>query len=139
MTWKNSQRMQFGRRSEQLPEDQLQFAFEEIEASLASNEAEAEKRSPALRKTNTAHRRAGRGRLPAHLPRVEVVLMPESTACPCCQGALIEIGADTSERLDVIPARFRVLVTKRPKLACRACAGMVLAHYEREYGGKKRG
>ncbi|MCP6390449.1 transposase, partial [Klebsiella pneumoniae] len=60
------QRMQFGRRSEQLPEDQLQFAFEEVEASLAGNEAEAEKRSPELRKTNTAQRRAGRGRLPAH-------------------------------------------------------------------------
>jgi transposase len=120
------QRMQFGRRSERLPEDQLQFAFEEVEASLAGNEAEAEKCSPELRKTNTAQRRAGRGRLPAHLPRVEVVLMPESTACPCCQGALVEIGADTSERLDVIPAQFRVLVTKRPKLACRACAGVVL-------------
>ncbi|MDO9714697.1 transposase, partial [Paracraurococcus lichenis] len=40
------QRMQFGPRSERLPEDQLQFAFEEAEASLASNEAEAEKRSP---------------------------------------------------------------------------------------------
>ncbi|MBI0539757.1 IS66 family transposase [Roseomonas sp. KE2513] len=120
------QRMQFGRRSEQLPEDQLQFAFEEVEASLAGNEAEAEKGSPELRKTNTAKRRAGRGRLPAHLPRIERMLMPESTACPCCQGALVEIGADTSERLDVIPARFRVLVTRRPKLACRACEGMVL-------------
>ncbi|MDO9714691.1 transposase, partial [Paracraurococcus lichenis] len=40
------QRMQFGPRSERLPEDQLQFAFEEAETSLASNEAEAEKRSP---------------------------------------------------------------------------------------------
>ena len=48
------QRMQFGRRSERLPEDQLQFAFEEVEASLAGNEAEAEKRSPELRKQNTA-------------------------------------------------------------------------------------
>ncbi|TPG35583.1 IS66 family transposase, partial [Roseomonas nepalensis] len=120
------QRMQFGRRSEQLPEHQLQFAFEEVEASLAGNEAEAEKGSPELRKTNTAQRRAGRGRLPAHLPRVEVVLMPESTACPCCQGALVEIGTDTSERLDVIPAQFQVLVTQRPKLACRVCAGVVV-------------
>ena len=114
-------RMQFGRRSESLPEDQLQFAFEEVEASLAGNEAEAEKRSRELRKTNTARRRAGRGRLPAHLPRIERVLMPGSTACPCCQGPLVEIGADTSERLDVIPAQFQVLVTRRPKLACRVC------------------
>lgn len=120
------QRMQFGRRSERLPEDQLKFAFEEVEARLASNEAEAEKGSPELRKTNTARRRAGRGRLPAHLPRIERVLMPESTACPCCQGPLVEIGADTSERLDVIPARFQVLVTRRPKLACRTCEGVVV-------------
>ena len=120
------QRMQFGPRSERLPDEQLQFAFEEVEASLAGNEAEAEKGSPDLRQKNTARRRAGRGRLPAHLPRIEQVLLPESTTCPCCQGAMVEIGADTAERLDVIPAQFRVLVTKRPKYACRACQGVVV-------------
>ena len=119
-------RMRFGPRSERLPEDQLQFAFEEVEASLAGNEAEAEKRSPELRRRRAARRRAGRGRLPAHLPRIEQVLLPESTACPCCRGELVEIGCDTAERLDVIPARYRVLVTKRPKLACRACDGIIL-------------
>lgn len=36
------------------------------------------------------------------------------------------IGEDTSERLDVIPVQFRVIVTKRPKLACRACPGTVV-------------
>ena len=120
------QRMQFGRRSEQLTADQLQFAFEEVEASIAGTEAEAEKRSPELRRQRAIRRRAGRGRLPAHLPRIEQVLMPEDTACPCCRGAMVEIGTDSSERLDVIPAQFRVLVTKRPKLACRACAGVVV-------------
>jgi transposase len=120
------QRMQFGPRSERLPDEQLQLAFEEVEASLAGNEAEAEKRSPDLHKKNTARRRAGRGRLPAHLPRIEQVLLPESTACPCCRGEMVEIGADTAERLDVQPAQFRVLVTKRPKFACRACQGVVV-------------
>jgi transposase len=120
------QRMQFGPRSERLPEDQLQFAFEEVETSLAGTEAEAEKRSPDLRQKNTVRRRAGRGRLPAHLPRIEQVLMPESTACPCCRGEMVEIGADTAERLDVLPAQFRVLVSKRPKFACRACQGVVV-------------
>lgn len=119
-------RMQFGPRSERLPEDQLQFAFEEVEAAIASTEAEAEKRSPDLREKNAARRRKGRGRLPDHLPRIEQVLMPESTACPCCQGAMIEIGCDSAERFDVIPVQFRVLVTKRPKFACRACAGVVV-------------
>jgi transposase len=120
------QRMQFGPRSERLPEDQLQFAFEEAEASIAGNEAEAEKRSPELRGQRAARRRAGRGRLPAHLPRVEQVLMPECTACPCCRGEMVVIGCDTAERLDAIPAQYRVLVTKRPKLACRACEGVVV-------------
>jgi transposase len=119
-------RRQFGRKSERLPEDQLPFAFEEIEATLAGNEAEAGKRSPGAREEADRRRRSGRGRLPAHLPRVEVVLAPEATARPCCQGPLVKIGTDAAERLDVIPARFRVVVTKRPKLACRTCSGVVL-------------
>src|SRR3712207_59619 len=119
-------RMRFGRKSERLPEEQLHLAFEELEASIAANEAEAEKRSPKLREERAAKRREGRGRLPVHLPRAEVVLAPGDTACPCCRGEMAVIGHDTSERLDVIPSQFRVLVTRRPKLACRACAGVVV-------------
>ena len=36
------------------------------------------------------------------------------------------IGEDTAERLDVIPAQFRVVVTHRPKYACRACEQAVV-------------
>jgi transposase len=36
------------------------------------------------------------------------------------------IGEDTAERLDVIPAQFRVIVTHRPKYACRACEEAVV-------------
>ena len=36
------------------------------------------------------------------------------------------IGEDESQRLDVVPAQFRVIVTHRPKLACRACEGIVV-------------
>ena len=119
-------RRQFGQKSERLPKEQLLFAFEEIEATLAENAAVAGKASPALRDNQVKRRREGRGRLPAHLPRVEVVLAPEATVCPCCRGPLVEIGVDAAERLDVIPAQFRVVVTKRPKLACRACSGVVV-------------
>ncbi|KIC35395.1 hypothetical protein RA27_22855 [Ruegeria sp. ANG-R] len=31
------------------------------------------------------------------------------------------IGEDISERLDIIPAQFRGIVTRRPKYACRSC------------------
>src|SRR3712207_1102943 len=119
-------RRRFGRKSEQLAEERRRFALEEIEATRAESAAEAGKRSPALRNGQAERRRAGRGRLPARLPRIEVVLAPEATACPCCQGPLVKIGVDAAERLDVIPAQFRVVVTKRPKLACRACPGVVL-------------
>jgi transposase len=119
-------RMQFGRKSERLPEDQLYFAFEEIAATLAASQAEAEKTSPQRRAKETEARRKTRGQLPAHLPRVEVVIKPAESSCPCCRGAMVVIGADISDRLDVIPAHYQVLVTKRPKLACRACEGVVV-------------
>jgi transposase len=119
-------RMQFGSKSERLPEEQLQLGLEALEQAIAKDDAEAEKRDPELRKDNAAKRRASRGALPAHLPRIEVTLAPQDTACPCCQAAMTVIGEDTSERLDVIPAQFRVIVTKRPKLACRSCPGTVV-------------
>ena len=119
-------RLQFGARSERLPDAQLQLGLESLETAIAQGEAEAEKRDPRLRERRTAKRRASRGALPSHLPRVEVTLAPEDTACPCCRGEMAIIGHDTSERLDVIPAQFRVIVTRRPKLACRACTGTVV-------------
>ena len=119
-------RMQFGAKSERLPEAQLQLGLEDLEQAIAQGEAEAEQGDPALKRARTAKRRANRGALPAHLPRVEVTLQPDDTACPCCRGTMAVIGHDSSERLDVIPAQFRVVVTRRPKLACRACAGVVV-------------
>jgi len=120
------QRMQFGKRSEKLDPDQLNLALEDIEQAVAESEAEAEKADPALKRARAEKRRAGRGSLPDHLPRIDVVIEPEETACPCCGGAMHVIGEDQSQRLDVIPAQYRVIVTHRPKYACRTCAGTVV-------------
>lgn len=120
------QRHQFGRRSERLPEEQLQLALADLETAVAAAEAREGRQDEALRKAQAEGRRRSRGALPAHLPRVEVLIEPESTACPCCQGMMAVIGEDRAERLDVIPARFRVLVTRRPRLACRACGDVVV-------------
>src|SRR5436309_12427738 len=120
------QRMQFGRRSEKLDPDQLNLALEDLEQAVAESEAEQEKADPALRKTRSEKRRAGRGPLPEHLPRVEIIVEPEDTACPCCGGAMHVIGEDRSQRLDVIPAQYQVIVTRRPKYACRSCQGAVV-------------
>jgi hypothetical protein len=52
-------------------------------------------------------------RFPAHLPRVDVTITPEDTNCPCCRAPMHVIGEETSQRLDVVPAQFRVIVTHR--------------------------
>ena len=58
----------------------------------------------------------------AHLERVEIVIDPEMVSCSACGSAdRVKIGEDVSERLDVIPARFRVITTRRPRYACVAC------------------
>ena len=98
----------------------------ERERLQAAHDALAERDDPALRRQRAARRRANRGKLSAHLPRIEIVLAPEDTSCPCCRAAMVEIGEDSSERLDVIPVQFRVLVTRRPKFAFRACPGVVV-------------
>jgi transposase len=120
------QRYRFGRRAEALPEDQLLLGLEEAEQLEAAGEAQNEPSAAAERRATAAKRRTNRGRLPAHLPRVEVLVDIEDDACPCCRGELHRIGEDVSERLDIIPAQLRVIVVRRPKYGCRACADVVL-------------
>src|SRR6478735_10544103 len=98
------QRLQFGRRSEKLDPDQLNLALEDIEQAVAETEAEQEKADPALKRTRAETRRAGRASLPEHLPRGEVVIAPEDTACRCCGGEMQGIGEERSMRLDRVPA-----------------------------------
>jgi len=120
------QRMQFGRRSEKLDPDQLGLAFEDVEQAIAASEADDDKQNQAAARARADKRRANRGALPAHLPRVHVTVEPEDKTCPCCRSPLHLIGEETSERLDVIPAQFRAIVTHRPKYACRACEQAVV-------------
>jgi transposase len=120
------QRARFGRSSEKLDPDQLHLAFEDIEQAIAATEADDDKRDAVRARARAEKRRLNRGSLPAHLPRIHVTIEPDDTNCPCCQEAMHMIGEETSQRLDVIPAQFRVLVTHRPKYACRACEQAVV-------------
>jgi transposase len=63
--------------------------------------------------------------LPPHLPREEIIIDVADKTCACCGGLKHRIGEDVSERLDVMPAQFKVIVTRRPKYACQACGGEV--------------
>jgi transposase len=116
---------QYGRSSEKLSADQFEFALEDVEQAVATLEAEEDKTSPAKGRERAAKRRANRGALPEHLPRIVETIAPENTNCACCGSAMHEIGADESQRLDIVPAQYRVIVTRRPKFACRACSGTV--------------
>lgn len=123
---KELQRHRFGRRSEQLDPDQLALALEDVEQAIAAAEAAAEKQAKAPAKPAAARKRQiNRGALPPHLPREEIIIDVADKTCSCCGGLKHCIGEDISERLDVIPAQLKVTVTRRPKYACRACAGEV--------------
>jgi transposase len=123
---KELQRHRFGRRAETLPEDQLLLGLEDVEQVAASKECEGEAAAAAERADRATRRRVNRGSLPAHLPRIELVVDIEDHTCPCCRNALHRIGEDRSEKLDIIPAQLRVLVVRRPKYACRACEEVVV-------------
>jgi transposase len=59
------------------------------------------------------------------MPRIEEVIEPDSLIC-ACGGCLHCIGEDVSERLDIVPAQFRVIVNRRCKYACRSCTDGVV-------------
>lgn len=122
-------RHQFGRRSEQLTPDQLQFALEELEQTIAANQAGQDAAAAAAglaRKPRAEASARNHGALPAHLPRYEVVIDVEDHACPCCGHALHPIGELTTEQLDMVPSQLRVRVTRRPRYACHGCESAVV-------------
>jgi transposase len=118
-------RNRFGRRSERLSEEALQQGVEDIEQSLGEQEAKIEAAQPAAEPPATPPQR-NRGSLPAHLPRVEVVVDITDKTCPCCGAPLHAIAEDRSEMLDYVPAQLRVQVIRRPRYGCRACEGAVV-------------
>ncbi|MBE0705489.1 MAG: IS66 family transposase zinc-finger binding domain-containing protein [Afipia sp.] len=103
-------------RLDPLSEDQYQFVFDEIDTGLAAISAELEKAGGKVRRPRAPRPRKS---FPAHLERVEIVIELD--------GAPIRIGEDVSERLDVTPAKFRVIVTRRPKYAYRGHDGVIQA------------
>jgi transposase len=121
-------RAQFGRKSERLDPEQFQLALENIEQEIAATEAARQggEDTDKTRRHRQTPARRNLGHLPAHLERYEVLIDLEDRTCPCCGGSLHQIGVEETERLDVVPRRLRVRVTKRPLYGCRHCAEAVL-------------
>jgi len=120
------QRHRFGARSEKLDEEQFELVLEELGAALSRVKAGIAARAPEGSVPPPRPRKTNRGSLPPHLERVEQLIDIDDKTCTCCGGALHAIGEDVAERLDVVPANLRVLVTRRPRYGCRACEGVIV-------------
>ena len=58
---------------------------------------------------------------------MDVAIEPKATPCVCGSSERVKIGEDCQQRLDGIPpARFRVIITRRPRYACTACRESVM-------------
>jgi transposase len=114
----------YGPASEKLSDAQLELLQWEPGVSKVEVQAESERAAePAWTDRPQKRKHPGRQELPADLPRREKVLActPEQCTCRACGQQTTVIGYDRSEQLDVEPARYFVLVTKREKRVCQFC------------------
>jgi len=108
----------YGPGSEKFSDAQLELL--ELEPGVSSAEVQAESERPAVQpSTKTKRQHPGRQELPANLPRVERILKctPEQCVCKGCGKETVVIGYEESSQLDVEPAKYFVLVSKREKRA----------------------
>jgi len=112
----------YGPGSEKLSDAQLELL--ELEPGVSNVEVQAESERPAVQPSGkTKRQHPGRQELPVHLPRVERILRctPEQCVCQGCGKQTVVIGYEESSQLDVEPAKYFVVVSKREKRACKSC------------------
>ncbi|WP_025322996.1 IS66 family transposase [Deferrisoma camini] len=117
----------FGRKSERLSEAERKqlLLFNEAEATVEAAGGGEDEGEEEVRVSAHTRRKRGRKALPANLPRVDVVCdVPEEQKRCGCGAEKVRIGEETSERLDIVPARIQVIREIRPKYACRTCEGV---------------
>jgi len=114
----------YGPGSEKLSNLQLELLEAEPGVSQAEVQAESQREKPAPSSSSKPKRaHPGRQNLPASLPRVERMIPcpPEQCSCKHCQQETSVIGYDESEHLELEPAKYFVVLTRREKRACRHC------------------
>jgi len=123
----------FGASSEKCVNQQEMFNEAELsvvaEEALIEQEFQREASSGAGVEEAPAQPKAGRKPLPANLPRVRIEHVATDAEKQCACGCeRIEIGEETSEQLDIVPAKIQVIVNVRKKYACKQCeAGVFTA------------
>jgi transposase len=117
----------YGKSSEKLDkktQKTIQEKIEDLELRLKAIKSEENDGGEANKEVDKARRK----KFPEHLPREEVVLSPDAE-CPSCGGEEFEkIGEDTSETLEYVPAKFKVVKHKRPICKCKKCHKIVQAY-----------
>jgi transposase len=96
-----------------------------LDAALKHSFGQRSERRPVPRQQKKPGRARphGRAALPEHLERREVIrdLTAAEQLCPCCGQPRVCIGTQTTEQLDLEPARFFVLRTVKKSYACQHC------------------
>ena len=112
----------YGAAGEKLSDAQMELFQLEPVVSEVIEQANSEC-TPVRRSANRCCKHPGRQELPPNLPRVERILpcTPDQRVCKSCGKETMVIGYEKSSQLDVEPAKYFVLVTKREKRACRSC------------------
>ena len=118
-------RRYYGPKQERIDPDQLMlFSQDELQQLIEELSSDNSPQEP-ITTDDRKKRRPGHGRrsLPGHLPREQVTyeLSEAERACPGCGQLRQEIGSQTSEQLEVVPAQVKVIEHVRKKYACRAC------------------
>lgn len=122
------QRYLFGRRRERFLDSPGQgrlFDLPSAEELAAAEPDEADAEQIDARRKRRGH---GWGKLPAHLPREEVLVdvPPAERSCACCGEPLVRIGEDRTERVDYRPAKIIIKVLVTPRYACPKKHGKVI-------------
>ena len=113
----------FGAKTECMNAEQRQMFEEALAEDQASLEAQLQAlqgRTSAPPADDKVKRKPRRQALPDHLRRIEYRHEPDSTTCKCGQ-AMVRIGEDITEKLDIVPAEFFVHRHVRGKWACKCC------------------
>ena len=110
----------FGTSSEKLSPDQITL-FNEPESD--SNEITSEETETLTIPSHTRSKCKKRVSIPDNIPREEIIydLPDEDKICPHDGAVLKEIGEETHEQLEFIPAQIKALRHIRKKYACPCC------------------
>lgn len=113
----------FGKKCETLAGMQRSLFEEDVDVDIAALTAHLDK---LLLQSPEEDEKASRSRpirksLPAHLPRVEKIIQPDTDHCPECDEPLHYIRDAVSEKLEYIPAHFVVNCYVRPQYSCPCC------------------